>query len=143
MLIERLTTAGTRMTDSQVSDCLRNLALDHNMPYDAADNPSMLSLLHFNPSSQDDTVEASGYDEPRNAMGLDNINFEAIVNMFDTSRFTSAPKRFPANLPIYLLWADALASFAFFSPHLTKLVQHQVLRRARYEGMAQAILALT
>lgn len=141
LFMERMATIGTKLADTTATDCLQQLALNLTAPYDAVDNPSMLSLLHFDTKPKDNTLETSPRPALRNDVGK--IDFDAITALFDSSRFTSAPRRFPASVPIYLLWADALACFSFTFTNLSKIVQKQLLRRARYEGLPVVILALS
>lgn len=142
LFIERMATTGTKLEDASVTECLQKLAMNLTAPYDAADNPSMLSLLHFDTKPKDHTLDKAEPGTPAQGV-VSKINFDAIAALFDASRFTSAPKRFPASVPIYLLWADALTSFSFSLTNLSKIIQKQLLRRARYEGMPLVILALS
>lgn len=145
-LIERMGTAGTRMANVESIECLKKVMQNALPAVMAQDNQSMLSLLQFelqeNSLMEPDSVNVTG-DLSSAGLATENADFEWLLELFGGSSFDAQNRRFPSSSPLYLLWADVLTAISFQFPGLVTIVRKQLLRRARYELLPLAVIALS
>lgn len=145
-LIERMGTSGTQMANTDSIECLKQLMQNTLPTVMAQDNQSMLSLLQFE-LQESNLLEGNPVhvteESISTGLSAENADFEWLVALFDGSSFDAQNRRFPSSSPLYLLWADVLTAASFQFPGLVKIVRKQLLRRARYELLPLAVIALS
>lgn len=145
-LIERMGTTGTRMANTESIECLKNIMQNVLPAVMAQDNQSMLSLLQFELQESSllerDPVHVAE-DSSSAGLATENVDFEWLLELFGGSSFDAQNRRFPSSSPLYLLWADVLTALSFQFPGLVTIVRKQLLRRARYELLPLAVIALS
>lgn len=139
VLIECLATKATNFISYEVPDCLRKLTMSDPVSM-AMDNSSTMSLIAHD-------LEGMNLEDPANAspslLPQPDISWLADA-FFGSDTLPALPeKRFHPSMPLFLLWAESLTAFSFQFPTLARLVRRQLLRRAKYEVVPLAILALS
>ena len=102
------------------------------------DNSSTFSLVsRDNQSGEIEGPNGSPQLVPRSS------DLSWLLSSFFEDDSPACARRFYPAAPLVLLWAESLASFTFQFPRLAQLTKSQLLRRAKYEMMPLAVLALS
>lgn len=134
VFMEQMSTRGTNLRSPAMLDALANLTMGSSTQLVLQDSSSAISLvtLELEASTLKEAVAESPTSEDQQDLGW-------LIDAF----LECEDRRFTPCQALFLLWADCLTALAFQFPAFAKIIKKQLLRRARYEMLPLAVLALT